>query len=72
MKGKSVTCRKQVLDNPNSFPSCLIASMKGSDSISPTVPPISQRIKSSLLISDKIYSFIASVTWGITWIVAPK
>ena len=62
MYGKSVTCKKHVFKGPISFLNCRIASMNGRDSISPTVPPISQRTKSSSLMSDRIYSLIASVT----------
>ncbi len=43
MYGTSVTWMLIDLPRPSSFLSWRIASMKGSDSISPTVPPISQR-----------------------------
>ena len=46
---------------PISFENCLIASKKGKLSISPTVPPISQITKSSLVISPLINSLILSV-----------
>ena len=51
---------------------CRIASRNGKDSISPTVPPISHKTKSSFFKSLKINFFISSVTWGITCIVAPR
>ena len=41
-----------------SFLNCRIASKKGKDSISPTVPPISHKIKSSFFRSLKINLFI--------------
>jgi hypothetical protein len=49
-----------------------MASKNGRPSMSPTVPPISTSTKSkpSLPVSTK--SLIALVTWGITWMVAPR
>src|SRR5229473_3236595 len=41
MNGTSVTCTKSVFSAPSSSLICRIASRKGSDSMSPTVPPIS-------------------------------
>ena len=41
---------------------CRIASRNGKDSISPTVPPISHKTKSSFFKSLKINFFISSVT----------
>ena len=45
-----------------SFLNCLMASKKGRLSISPTVPPISQIITSSLLVDFFIEFLISSVT----------
>ena len=39
--GISETCRKNTLSRPRSCRTCRAASRNGSDSISPTVPPIS-------------------------------
>ena len=41
-------------------------------SMSPTVPPISHRTKSSSVTSARMNSLIASVTCGMTWTVAPR
>ena len=50
-----------------------IASTKGSDSMSPTVPPTSHRTKShSSSTSARMKSLIALVTCGMTWTVAPR
>ena len=70
--GTSVKWINNVLLLPTSLENCLIASKKGKLSISPTVPPISQITKSSLLISPLIKSFILSVICGITWTVLPR
>ena len=70
--GTKVKWINKLLFLPTSFANCLIASTKGKLSISPTVPPISQITKSSLVISPFINSLILSVTWGITWTVFPK
>ena len=57
---------------PISFENCLIASKKGRLSMSPTVPPISQIIKSSFFTLCEINFLIRSVTCGTTWTVPPK
>ena len=49
-----------------------IASKNGRPSMSPTVPPISHRIKSSLPTPAWTNSLMASVTWGMTWTVPPR
>ena len=41
MKGTSEQCRKKQFSRPTSWRTCRAASRKGSDSMSPTVPPIS-------------------------------
>ena len=64
--GTKVKCINKVFFLPTSFENCLIASINGKLSISPTVPPISQIIKSSFLTSCLINSFIRSVMCGIT------
>ncbi len=50
------------------------ASRNGSDSISPTVPPISVITKSTACDSatSRMRSLISSVTCGITWTVPPR
>ena len=50
-----------------------IASMNGVDSISPTVPPISEIITSESVVkaARMIFFLIMSVIWGITCTVAP-
>jgi hypothetical protein len=61
------------LPRPTSLRNWRIASMNGSDSMSPTVPPISQIRKSrSGSRSAAMNSLIALVTWGTTWTVAPR
>ena len=45
--GTKVRCINRLFFFPVSFENCLIASKNGKLSISPTVPPISQIIKSS-------------------------
>ena len=57
---------------PTSNENCLIASRKGSDSISPTVPPTSTKAMSSPLDRFFIYFLISSVLCGITWTVLPR
>ena len=70
--GTKVKCINKVFDLPCSFENCLMASTNGRLSISPTVPPISQITKSSLVISFLINSLILSVIWGMTWTVLPR
>ena len=45
---------------------------KGRPSMSPTVPPISQIMKSTSVSPIAKKSFISFVTCGITWIVLPR
>ena len=77
MKGKSVRWTKQEWPRGSSWPSWRMASKNGRPSISPTVPPISTRTKStsepsSALASDSTNFLISSVTWGITWTVGAQ
>src|SRR5215211_4344547 len=57
---------------PTSEKSWRIASRNGSDSMSPTVPPISVITKSTACDSAtiRIRCLISSVMWGITWTLA--
>src|SRR5437763_1522523 len=59
---------------PRSFFSWRIASRKGSDSMSPTVPPTSTITTSGLSsqVTRVIRSLISLVTWGITCTVPPR
>mmetsp|Transcript_10287 Transcript_10287/g.38139 ORF Transcript_10287/g.38139 Transcript_10287/m.38139 type:complete len:353 (+) Transcript_10287:527-1585(+) len=78
--GTSETCTKQKLCVPTRHCSCRTASMKGIDSISPTVPPSSMMQTSGcpscpstgIFATRSIHSWISSVTCGITWTVFPK
>ena len=51
-----------------------MASRNGSDSMSPTVPPISTMTTSALELAAacRMRALISSVTCGITWTVAPR
>ena len=70
--GNRVKWLNNVFSLPRSFLSCLIASRKGSPSISPTVPPISHKTTSSFFVLSVTKFFISFVTCGIIWTVAPK
>ena len=70
--GTRVVWTLTVWSRPRSFLSCLIDSMNGRLSMSPTVPPISQITKSTSSTSVSANSLIALVTCGITWTVAPR
>ena len=60
-KGTKVKWMNNVFDLPSSFENCLMASIKGKLSISPTVPPISHITKSSFVMSLFINSFFLSL-----------
>ena len=60
------------MDEHHPLAAQLVASRNGRLSISPTVPPISHRQKSSSVRSLLMNSLMASVTWGITCTVAPR
>jgi len=73
MNGTSVTCTNSTSFRCSSF-SCLMASRNGSDSMSPTVPPISTMCTSACVVSESewIRRLISSVTCGITCTVRPR
>ena len=58
--------------DPSSCLSCRIASRKGSDSMSPTVPPISTITRSTSSAASFTQRLISSVTCGITCTVPPR
>jgi len=71
--GSNVTCIYITSSGFFSRPTCLIASIIDSPSISPIVPPISViTISVSVPSNPYIFSFISLVIWGITWTVFPK
>ena len=50
-----------------------MASMKGTISMSPTVPPISTMTTSTSSVPRaRTHFLISSVTWGMTWTVFPR
>ena len=59
---------------PTSTGNWRIASRNGSDSMSPTVPPISVITTSTSVDSaiERMRCLISSVTCGTTWTVAPR
>ncbi len=69
--GTSVRCIN-IACRPYSTPSCRIASRKGSDSISPTVPPISIMATSKPSAAFTTFFLISSVMCGITCTVPPR
>src|SRR5699024_6287968 len=71
--GTNVQCTYITWSRPISLLICRIASKKGKDSISPTVPPISVITTSAFVSSPALYTccLISFVTWGITCTVAP-
>ncbi len=74
MNGISETCTNAQLSRPTSLRSWRIASRNGSDSMSPTVPPISTitRSAASASASARTRSLISSVICGITCTVLPR
>jgi hypothetical protein len=54
----------QNVSRPRSNLNCRIASRKGRDSISPTVPPISTMATSAPLAFSRIFDLISSVMWN--------
>ena len=73
MYGTSETCRKNTLSRPRSWRTWRAASRNGSDSMSPTVPPISVMITSmSSSACDRIRVLISSVMCGMTCTVSPR
>ena len=74
MNGTSVTWTYITFSGPTSRRNWRIASRNGSDSMSPTVPPISEMTTSVELASAarRIRALISFVMCGITWTVAPR
>ena len=73
MNGTSETCRKKQLSRPMSCRTWRAASRKGSDSMSPTVPPISVITTStSAEPIARIRSLISLVMCGMTCTVSPR
>ena len=70
----SATWMKSTFSLPLSLPTWRIASINGSLSISPTVPPISVITKSASVALPAAYtlSIIAFVMWGIVCTVPPR
>ena len=78
MYGTSEQCRKKQFSRPTSWRTWRAASRKGSDSISPTVPPISVITTSGRCPSAsgsaiaRMRLLISSVMCGMTWTVSPR
>ena len=72
MNGTSVRWMKQVLLRPSCRLICRIASRKGSDSMSPTVPPISTIATCASPAPIRMKCLISSVMCGITCTVPPR
>ena len=74
MNGTSVQWRYITFSGPTSRRNWRIASRNGSDSMSPTVPPISEMTTSAgaAFAARLIRSLISFVMCGITWTVAPR
>ena len=72
MYGTSVRCMNSAFSAPRSVRIWRIASRNGSDSMSPTVPPISTSATSKPAVASSMLRLIASVMCGMTWTVAPR
>ena len=72
MYGTSVRCTNRALSRPTSWRNWRIASRNGSDSMSPTVPPISTITTSFSGAMRRIAALISSVMCGITCTVDPR
>ena len=74
MYGTSVRWMNMQRRRPTSTGNCRIASRNGSDSMSPTVPPISVMTTSTSWLSPTslIRFLISSVMCGTTWTVPPR
>ena len=72
--GTSVTWINKLFSLPTSSDIWRTASIKGWDSISPMVPPISVMTTSALVFLPTLYtnSFISLVIWGMTCTVFPR
>ena len=64
IQGTSVTCTNAVLSRPISCRNCRMASRNGSDSMSPTVPPISTITTSTSAATLRAAALISLVTCG--------
>jgi hypothetical protein len=73
IQGTSVRCRKQACPGPIFRLICRTASRKGSDSMSPTVPPISTMATSYGPSAPRLTkSWISLVTCGMICTVLPR
>ncbi len=72
MYGIRVRCMYIALSGPRSMRICRIASRNGSDSMSPTVPPISTSATSKPAVAASMQRLISSVTCGMTCTVPPR
>ena len=72
INGTSVTCTNRVLSRPCSWRIWRMASRNGSDSMSPTVPPISTITTSTSCATFFMAALISLVTCGITCTVLPR
>ncbi len=72
MKGTRVRWMTSALSRPTSWRNCRIASRNGSDSMSPTVPPISVITTSCPGAVRRMAFLISSVMWGMTCTVLPR
>ena len=72
IQGTRVTWTKMQLPRPCSWRIWRMASRNGSDSISPTVPPISAMTTSTSCATFFMAALISLVTCGITWTVLPR
>ncbi len=72
MYGTSVRCMKIERCSPSSIRICRMVSRNGSDSMSPTVPPISTRHTSASPAPRRMRDLISSVMCGMTWTVSPR
>jgi len=72
IQGMRVTWTKRVLSRPRSWRIWRMASRKGRDSMSPTVPPISTMRTSQSAATLRMAFLISLVTWGMTWTVLPR
>ena len=72
IQGTRVRCMKMAWSGPRSVRIWRMASRKGKDSMSPTVPPISTRPTSKPSVASKMQRLISSVMCGITCTVPPR
>ena len=72
MYGIRVRCTNIAMSWPRSMRNWRMASRNGSDSMSPTVPPISTRPTSYPDVAASMQRLISSVTCGITCTVPPR